>query len=58
MTTRREFFRQLRALINSAERNYEHGRRHIGDRKLMRAYRLLGGWGAPQTQQESKEAEG
>ena len=49
MTSRKQFFIDLRELIDSAESNFDHGRPHTGHRKLVRAYRLLGSFGEPDT---------
>jgi len=41
LTSRKQWFLDLRELIDSAESNFDHGRPKIGRRQLMRAYFLM-----------------
>ncbi len=55
MTSRKQFFIDLRELIDSAESNFDHGRPDIGNKKLIRAYLLLGSAEFPKPPKDVEE---
>lgn len=58
MVSRKEGFTKLRELLVSAESNYDHGRRIIGRKKIMAAYKFLGKFDHHIERWPAEEAEG
>lgn len=58
MVSRKQFFIDLRELIDSAESNFDHGRPQIGKHKLDRAEELISEFRLTQIVQAIKAGEG